>query len=95
MNPTTRDKIPESLEDPAETFCPRDLNFREECDEFRCGAKLSWKEGFLAGAEYERARIVSLLRSEETKKEWLNSYPEGYVVTDTDFADWIEKGKLK
>lgn len=47
MNTTERD---EQVEKAAKENCPRDLNFRKECDDNRCGAIASWKEGYSAGA---------------------------------------------
>ncbi len=48
---TTTPPDSRTAEERAETECPRDLNFRKECDwdTMKCGAKVSWKEGYLAG----------------------------------------------
>lgn len=61
---TTKNEIPPELVKIRDERCPSDLNFRKECDEnsFRCGAKISWKEGFNdafhLGRQFERDELA-------------------------------------
>jgi hypothetical protein len=44
---------------------PRDLNFRKECSDegFRCGAIASYKEGWLAGFNFAKEKMLDLCDS--------------------------------
>jgi len=46
--------------------CPRDLNFRKDCDDYKCGAVKSWKEGADWGSDWQRARAKKLVEALKT-----------------------------
>lgn len=70
------ERTPSLAEKLAGELYPRDLNFREECDDYKCGAIKSWKEGFLAG--FEAAR-----RSDEPMMEEMANCVADYVLGHT------------
>ena len=62
---------------------PKDLHFRPECDSdlFKCGAHVSWNEGFSAGVE----ACIGALRKDDA---------DVYDYTDpSEWADWLEERK--
>lgn len=52
-----------SLNDKRDELRPRDLNFRPECDDYRCGASKSWTEGFDACAAELLPQIEKLVEA--------------------------------
>jgi hypothetical protein len=59
----TKNEISPELAKIRDEKCPVDLHFRKECDEnsFRCGAKISWKEGFNDAVPLTRQRTIGEL----------------------------------
>ena len=55
-------------------LCPKDLNFRPECSEYKCGAIKSWKEGWDARDE----EFAALKYEVEIARERLG--PSGYRI---------------
>lgn len=48
---------------------PRDLHFRSECEEFKCGAHKSWEEGFDAANDLlmqDAKELVAALKNAES-----------------------------
>jgi hypothetical protein len=82
MNPTTRDELREA----AKKF------WRQACaDAFNSGERKQGIEmigAYIAGAEYERAKILSLLRSEEANKYSDDLRYEG--LHGIEWARWLE-----
>lgn len=66
---------PQEIEKAAEKECPRDLNYRIECDgQFRCGAMVFWKEGYSAGANLVMERVRVLEEANRKLKECVSFY---------------------
>lgn len=66
-----------------EELRPKDIHFRPECDSdlFKCGAHVSWKEGFQAGYAFAREEYAV----QKVYRVWTNShhhlqYTFGYFI---------------
>lgn len=46
-------------------MCPPDLHFRKECDNLKCGARVSWKEGFDSAWTIHEKLVAPLLEALE------------------------------
>lgn len=58
-NPNSQNNQSLNDEMAAINACPKDINFRPECDEYKCGAAVSWREGFISGCKYKTEQLAN------------------------------------
>lgn len=86
----TTDKI----EQAAKESCPNDLHFREECeDEYRCGAGVSYREGFRSGVAWAREnpndemlKVYELLKKLDGWQGRQSCNASVYEISDDEFG---------
>jgi len=69
---------------------PKDLNFRPECGDYKCGASVSWEEGFDAAVEL----LMPVLEEFKNCSDHLDNHPDAINPGTYDYYEEAIKAML-